>query len=150
MQSFVGQYSIHSQQSCWNICRSIGCMNLHRSPQRPWINTLPKYTFVAVSNSYYPGYRNNSLRFRAQRSVAASKLGSLLLCHTWRSAAKYPLYSPRSLHRTIYFVLINYPVRISVALLFQWLYSAPPDQFPDSTLKQAKGVLTYSLNNGAF
>lgn len=63
-------------------------MNLHRSPPRPWINTLPKYTSLAVSNSYYPGYRNDQLRFRTQRSVAASNLSSFLLCHTWRSAAK--------------------------------------------------------------
>ena len=97
---------------------TIGCINLHRSPPGPWINALPKCTSVAVSDSCYPGYRNDPLRFRTQWSVAASNISSLLLCHTWRSATIKPLYNPRSLHRTIYFVFIRYPVRTPVPLMF--------------------------------
>lgn len=70
-------------------------MNLHRRPSGPWINALPKCTSVGVSDSCYPGYRNDPLRFGTQWSVAASNISSLLLCHTWRSAAKKNRYTAR-------------------------------------------------------
>lgn len=55
------------------------------------------YQNIHLQQSVIPltlGYRNDPFRFRTKWSIATSNISALLLCHTWRSAAKKAVIQP--------------------------------------------------------